>query len=81
MQNLIDETIYNRLSYTLNIRDPGDVRLIGDNGKAFDRKNFNVLRISIGLNLIWHVFSVVFNLLLGPCVNESYSFVLHFRSA
>ena len=46
------------------IKDPGDVRVIGSNGEALDLKGFEVLPVSLGSNLIWYEFGVVFNFLL-----------------
>ena len=61
VRNLIDESVYNRLLFKPPIRDPGDVRVIGDNGEALKLKGFAVLPVGLGSNLIWHEFGVVPN--------------------
>ncbi len=38
---------------------PGNVQVIGGNGEALDLKGFEVLPVSLGMNLIWHEFGVV----------------------
>ena len=61
VQNLIDESFYNRLPYKPPICNPGDVQVIGGNGEALDLKGFAVLPVSISTNLIWHEFGIVLN--------------------
>ena len=68
VRNLIDESIFNRLPLKPPIREPGDVRVIGGNGEAFDLKVFAVLPVALGSNLIWHEFGVVPNLSLEVLV-------------
>ena len=68
VSNLIDESVYNRLSFKPPIRDPGDVRVFGGNGEALDLKGFAVLPVALGSNLILHKFCVVPNLPLKVLV-------------
>ena len=59
MRNLISEAIYRKLPYQPPIRDPGDCRVIGGNGKPLDLKGFTVLPVTFGSTLLWHEFGVV----------------------
>ena len=52
VRNLIDEAVFNRFPFKPLIKDPGDVRVIGNNGEALDLKGFAVLPVSLGSNLI-----------------------------
>ena len=69
VSNLINETVYKRLPFQFPIRDPGEMRVIGNNGKPLDLKGYAVLPISLGSNLIWHELGVVpnnpFEVLIG----------------
>ena len=58
---LIDEAVYNRLSYKHSIRDPKDVRMNGKYGEALDYKDFAVLPAAVGSTLVWHDFGVMPN--------------------
>ena len=69
VRNLIEEAVYNRLSYTHPIRDLGDVKVIGGNGEALDLKGVAVLPVAFGSNLNWHKFGVVPYLSLEALVN------------
>ena len=62
VRNLIDEVVYKPLPFQLPMRSPGDVRVINENGEAFNLKGFTVLPFSLGSNLIWHEFGIVLNL-------------------
>ena len=59
VRNLIDEDVFKRLPYRPQLRDPGEVRVIGGNGEALDLKGFAVLPVALGSELLWHEFGVV----------------------
>ena len=48
VRNFIDDSFFNRLSFKPPIKDSGDVRVIGGNGKALDLKSFAVLPVFLG---------------------------------
>ena len=62
VRNLVDELVYKMLPYQPQIRDPGDCRVIGGNGKPLDLKGFTVLPVTLGTTLLWHEFGDVPNL-------------------
>ena len=69
VRNFIDKSVYNRLPFKPPIRDLSDVQVIGGNGDVLDFKNV-ALPVSLGSNLIWHVFGAVSNLPLEVLVGS-----------
>ena len=64
VRNLVDEAVYKKLLYQPPIRNPGECRVIGGNGKPLDLKGFAVFKVTLGTILLWHEFGVVPNLSL-----------------